>query len=351
MFTILIVILTYFCICSNDEVSDSLMASSPHASNNAQKKVSHMDTPKLQVEELDALDDYIEKCKEIAKETGEVSDDEINEVIQKTDKSDYFKALNDSSINIEDRLSILIELYLNQGDDLAALDVSRICATHDAPANCNSEFIDKFALKSDSNAEKWLNIANYYAKNGDKERVLTNIKKVLEANYYGNMYVDTVIRISEEIDTKTDVGLYNSLLIGIGVQASNSASYGPIFEFCKGSANDIYTSSLCFQLGQDFLRGKTKMLYMYGLGLMRMMVEVSEFESEQHINPMDYQSLESFNDENNFGKVSELMKYNDNLILSWLGYLKEYGEMRASIESVKEAMELVESHDYTHCSK
>ncbi len=306
----------------------------------------------VEIKKSEILDSYITKCSKLANPTEENVDNQYLQEIENTDRSDYYKILSDFTINDEQKLKMFLNLnYNDPANNLYSNEIVRICSNDTTINGCQPQLIEKLALETISDAEKWLNIANYYAGKNETDKVLTSIDRVLESTSYNNLHAERIFKIFDEINSKTSVGLFYSVTEALKVSAYNSVNYSALFRFCQNGAHDDYLASRCFELGRDLaVRGKSKSIIINGINLINMISELANFESENVEPPSHYQKYESSKYDEDFYYAINLMKYNDKLLLGWLQNLKQLGELHANMEAVDEVIRLAESENYSGCS-
>ncbi|WP_414828555.1 hypothetical protein [Alteromonas sp. H39] len=218
---------------------------------------------------------------------------------------------------------------------------------HRPPAleQCDSALLGSLTVSS-SDAQPWIYLASFHAARGDREKVLQAMKSAIQSDFYGNGYAERVSRLSDIINQNTSWGLYSAVVAAIGIEASNSVFPQDVFSFCRKASSDLYTATLCYQLGEDMaLRGKTLALSGVGQSLTTMMRNVSEFHlpNDSVVNITPDESADMLT-------IAPLMKYHDRLLLNWLDDLKALGEKQAAGRAIETVRTLAKSGDYSHCA-
>lgn len=293
-----------------------------------------------------SLLDYVDTCLEKTADSHSQLPQNVNLDTLKVEGS-FFDVMSEPVLQGEGKLTKLMAFYRNQpADELVALEIIRLCAATPSLTACDSALFSNLTFSS-SDALPWIYLASFHAARGNREKVLKAMDRAIQSDFYGNGFAERVSRLSDIIHQNTPESLYTAVVAALGIEASNSVFPTEIFSFCKASSSDLYTATLCHQLGQDMaLRGRTLALAGAGQSLARMMQEVSEFHFPTH----DNESSDAY-ESGDMQTIWPLMQYNDRLLLNWLTDLNAFGEKKAAREAIDSVRARMISDDFTHCAE
>lgn len=299
-----------------------------------------------------SITSYIDKCIGISNQESEneIESRYIANSLMESQYREFISSLFFYRPNGRKKVDFLHDYILSENsDDLASVELIKVCSNNPELENCGSELFNEVRIYDSTDGEIWSYITNFNAGRSDKEETLISMNRVLSANYYGSSFAERVKRISYEFDQQTDGDLYDGVIEALRLEAISAPSYLPLFNFCEKHANDTYISSMCFRVGSDFAaRGKTSLLNITGISLMRMMINKGYPESNSSELTQYEKHLNSGN-EINFQRVTDLMKYNNELLLYWLNNLSKFNEGVAKKMVIDEVEKLAQNEDFTNC--
>ncbi|MEP1554363.1 MAG: hypothetical protein ABJJ44_18845 [Paraglaciecola sp.] len=304
---------------------------------------------------INVLDDYVNKCVgDIENESIEASTEvQDTELLRGTLQNKFLDAFSTPLEDGNNRINALIQYgHSFPEDELIKTEIAIVCSKKPNLKECSQELFNDIALDSSSDGEIWSYIANFHAGNNDDENTLKALNRALESNYYGNSFGESISRVVFELSGENSGSLHASLTEALKLEATNAPSYHGVIKFCEENIDDVYISSICFRFGQDLVsRGKNHSLFFTGMGLMRMMVDIGPFETSQIRIPEQYQTHLKMNSDYKFHQASRVMKFNDDLLLSWIHNLEKSGELKASIIIVNEVIKLAETRNFKYCKE
>ncbi|WJG08386.1 hypothetical protein [Aliiglaciecola sp. LCG003] len=290
------------------------------------------------------LDEYIASCEKNIDDYGSDDHDRLNAYLMSlansNSKEDHFNFAFFSPIdNEQQRLKLLLsydQQYPNEPEVM--FEIVRLCTTNEKSMACTGKLIQRATMSESSNGEMWLNSASYFAKHNHNRQTMDSIAKLISSNYFGNGWADDISRFLN-LMRKLE-GEYNSnhFVAALGKAATKQTQFHWIFNWCKSNISDIEIADSCFELGRNLAhRSKTLESQSIGLNLQNMVVDLRG-ESGYDLSYREQASQIQTSYNPIFVKRANLIGADERLLQNWLNDLKNFGEVTAAKNVVKQVL-------------
>jgi len=316
----------------------------------------------IEVTLADKQQDYILECSPKTKEIDltEYSDQSMAEINNKLKHSGSsfdqlaFNLMQDFKISkmnsqkqAQSNFDWLLEYAQNdESNNLALFSLLQACSNNFKLQGCEDvETKAKFTLAD--NAAIWQVIASKYIKQGNEQEAIKAIKNASNSTFYANYNFEFEDLYRESLLANGFANDYNqAIILAKGyVLARPNVSYTQIIKFCKNNIKSI--EDACLKMGSVMKNASSDIVTSsMGAHLLKGIYEVNDNTKE--IEKQDSFIKHIFIREH-FDKVTNLMTYDESLIINYIENWRQYGELKAVKLAVADAIKKSKDINYNPC--
>jgi hypothetical protein len=241
----------------------------------------------------------------------------------------------------------LLEYSQNdESNNLALFSLLQACSNNFKLQGCEEvETKAKFTLAD--NAAIWQVIASKYIKQGNDLEAIKAIKNASNSTFYANYNFEFEDLYRESLLANGFANDYNQAIIlakGYTLARPNT-SYTQIIKFCKNNASSIEAS--CLKMGSVMKNASSDILTgAVGANLLKGIHKVNN--NKEEIEKQEAYIKDLFSREH-FDKVTNLMTYDESLIINYIENWRQYGELKAVKLAVADAIKKSKDINYNPC--